>query len=66
MNRIESLVSIQKEQSDEIKGQVESIEKSHALTEEVIDRASTREQILLDEMKTEVAAVAREQASIKS
>ena len=43
-----------------------SLEKSHALTEEVIARASTREQILLDEMKTEVAAVAREQASIKS
>ena len=45
---------------------MESIEKSHALTEEAIARASTREQTLLDEMKTEVATVAREQASIKS
>ena len=66
LNRIENLASTQKEQSDEIKGRVEPIEKSHALTEAAIARASTREQTLLDEMKTEVATVAREQASIKS
>ena len=66
LNRIENLASTQKEQSEEIKGRVESIEKSHALTEEAIARASTREQTLLDEMKTEVATVARKQASIKS
>ena len=65
LNRIENLASTQEEQSDEIKGRVESIEKSHALTE-AIARASTREQTLLDEMKTEVATVAREQASINS
>ena len=63
-NRIENLAFLQKEQSHEIKGRVESIEKSHALTKQFIAKASTREQI--DEMKTEVAAVAREQASIKS
>ena len=71
MDSIENLTFLQKEQSDKIKGRVESIEKSHALTKKQTDEvkqfiaiASTREQI--DEMKTEVAAVAREQALIKS